>query len=296
MLDSHPLMAVPPESYFVAQMATRKQAYETSRGFAVERFVADLEDNPWYRKWGVAGSQLRSALEPRPNSLADALRCVFRAYAECYGKPRYADKTPSYVRSLRLLAGLFPESKFVHVIRDGRDVALSFRRVPFGPDTLDEAALFWRSRTLTGRRAGAALGAQRYREVHYEALVRAPENELQELAGFADLPYDPAMLDFNEHADRLIATGVPGAHERLASPPAPSARTWRDKLGQREIRRFELLAGDALAGFGYDVSTGAPTLGRSTFRAAARGRRYGLAARRRLQRRMSFAHRTGEDR
>jgi hypothetical protein len=157
---------------------------------------------------------------------------------------------------------------------------------------VDEAALVWRSRTLTGRRAGAALGPQRYREVHYEALVRAPEEQLQEVARFADLPYDPAMLTFNQHADRLMATGVPGAHERLASPPAPSTKTWRDKLDKREVRRFELLAGDALAQFGYEVSTDAPTLSRSAYRAAVGARRYGSAARRRLERRVRSVDRT----
>jgi hypothetical protein len=288
MLDSHPLMAVPPESYFVAQMATRRRAYEPDGTLDLDRFVADLESNPRYQKWGLDPERLRTALEPRPRGLAEALRRVFQEYANSYGKPRYADKTPSYVQHIPLLAALFPDARFVHVIRDGRDVALSFRRLPFGPDTLDEAALFWRSRTLTGRRAGAALGPQRYFEVHYEDLAREPEKHLQQICEFVDIPYDPAMLRFNEHADRLMATGVPGAHERLASPPALAARTWRDQLNRSQIRRFEVLAGDALTSFGYEVTSDRPhQLHRSAARVVGRASAYRAAARRRLRR---FSH------
>jgi hypothetical protein len=88
MLDSHPLMAVPPESYFVAQMATRRRDYEADGTLLLERFIADLENNPRYRKWGLDRQQLLAALEPTPGSLADAVRRVFQAYADSFGKPR----------------------------------------------------------------------------------------------------------------------------------------------------------------------------------------------------------------
>jgi hypothetical protein len=285
MLDAHPVMAVPPESYFVARMIRRPRDYEAAGGFDVDRFVADLESNPWYRKWGLEARMLRAALEPSPLDLADAVRRVFHAYASAYDKPRYGDKTPSYVRHIGLLARTFPEARFLHVVRDGRDVALSFLRVPFGPRTLEEAALVWRSRVLAGRRAGAALGPERYQEIRYETLVREPEEQLRDVARFCDLLYDSAMLRFNEHADRLMATGVPGAHKRLASPPAPSTRTWRDQLGKAEVRRFELLAGDALTCFGYDVTTDLPNpLHRSAAQAIGRVRVYRAAGGRRLRR------------
>jgi hypothetical protein len=288
MLDSHPLMAVPPESYFVAEMAAHRRNYDRGGPFDVDRFVTDLRGNRWFGKWGIDDDRLRSALDPAPGDLADALRRVFESYADAFGKPRYADKTPSYVQHIPMLAALFPDARFVHVIRDGRDVALSFRRLPFGPDTLDEAALFWRSRTLTGRRAGASLGPKRYLEVHYEDLAREPEKHLRQICEFIDIPYDPAMLRFNEHADRLMATGVPGAHERLASPPALAARTWRDQLNRSQIRRFEVLAGDALTSFGYEVTSDRPhPLHRSAARVVGRASAYRAAARRRLRR---FSH------
>jgi hypothetical protein len=284
MLDSHPLMAVPPESYFVAEMAGSRGRYDGGGRFDLDRFRADLRGNSWFGKWGIDDDRLRAALDPAPADLAEALRRVFRSYADAFGKSRYADKTPSYVRHIGLLSETFPEARFLHVVRDGRDVALSFLRMPFGPNSLEEGALFWRSRTLTGRQVGAALGRDRYREIRYEDLVQHPEDQLREVVDFAGLPYDPAMLRFNEHADRLIATGVPGAHERLASPPTPSTRTWRDKLSQQQVRRFELLAGDALACFGYELSTGPATrFARARAVAAAQARTYGSLARKRLK-------------
>src|SRR6478672_851702 len=87
-----------------------------------------LRRDPWFALWGIAAPDLRGL------GCADAVRAVFAAYAAARGKPRYADKTPHYVSHLPELAARFPEAQFVHVVRDGRDVALSLLEVPWGPD------------------------------------------------------------------------------------------------------------------------------------------------------------------
>jgi hypothetical protein len=174
------------------------------------------------------------------------VRAVFAAYGAVYGKPRYADKTPHYVSHLPLLTERFAEARFVHVVRDGRDVALSLLEVPWGPDDLEGAAQHWRRRVLEGRAAG--LGYERYRELRYEALVADPERELRALAAWLELPYDPAMLD---PARRPAAVPYREHHGRLALAPTPGLRDWRREMSQADAARFEAVAGDALAELGY---------------------------------------------
>lgn len=84
-----------------------------------------------------------------------------RPFAIARGKSRYADKNPAYVRSIPLLASLFTEARFIHLIRDGRDVAVSLMNVAWRPDSLSEAASHWRERVLEGRNAGREVGPDR---------------------------------------------------------------------------------------------------------------------------------------
>ena len=67
------------------------------------------------------------------------------------GKARWGDKTPRYVESIPFISGLFPDARFVHLVRDGRDVALSYANVPFGPKTVARAASLWAKRVRKGR-------------------------------------------------------------------------------------------------------------------------------------------------
>ena len=227
MLDSHPELAVPPESHFALARSVRS-------------LRRALRREPWFALWEIAAPDVRRL------DCADAVRALFAAYAATRGKPRYADKTPHYVSHLSLLAARFPEARFVHVVRDGRDVALSLLEVPWGPDTIEEAALHWRRRVLEGRAAG--LPGNRYREVRYEALVADPERELRTLSAWLEFEYDASMLAY---PDRALTVPHPEHHRRLGLAPTPGLRDWRRDMDSEDAARFEAVAGDALVQLNY---------------------------------------------
>lgn len=260
MFDSHPEMAVPPESYFVASMGKRRRLYEGDGDFAVERFVRDLSAHPRYRIWALPEEELRRVLRDRdPSDLPSAIRITYAAYAALRGKTRYGDKTPSYVLHLPLLAAMFPEARFIHIIRDGRNVALSALDIEWGPNSVEDAALFWRGQVSRGRKEGARLGSERYREIRYEDLVTDPETVVRSLCPFVGLPFDESMLHYFERADEVMA-GVRGRdkHERLALPPAGGLRDWQQQMDVGDLATFEALAGDLLDALGYQRGA-APT-------------------------------------
>lgn len=254
MFDAHPQMSVTHESHFVAVMGRRRGRYEgDGHQFDVERFLKDLYADQKFRSLGLAEDELTAALTGQPpEDFAEAVRRVFDFYASRNGKSRYGDKTPAYVLRIPLLAELFPESRFIHLIRDGRDVAVSFSHVRFGPHSVVETAIYWKRRVLRGRKDGRALGEHRYREVRYEDLVREPEAVLNDLCAFVDLDFDPAMLRYFESASQFVdSTGLPEAHQRLFLPPTAGLRDWRVELAPEDVRRFEAVAGKQLDDLGY---------------------------------------------
>lgn len=255
MLDSHPEMAVPPESYFVAELAG---SWAGGAPFSWDDYLAALSAHDRFRRWGLPADALHPE-DPAdaPRTFAGAVRHTFAAYARARSKPRYGDKTPRYVENVELLAGLFSEARFVHVIRDGRDVALSFLDREWGPKTIEEAAKRWRKRVRAGRRAAAALAPGRYLEVRYESLVDDPETELRRVCALAELDPAPEMLRYFERADDVIAgTKYPGQHAAIAAPPKRGLRDWRSTMSRTEVEEFEATAGGLLAELGYERTTG----------------------------------------
>lgn len=269
MFNAHPAMAVPYESYFLAPMgrAESRRHYETEAGFAVDSFVRSLQCEPGFRQWGIPEEALGMALlHPPPRDYPDAARRVFALYASLQQKPRYGDKTTLYVLNIALLAELFPEARFVHIIRDGRDVALSWLDTgwDFGPQTIEEAALYWRYHVKRGQRSGRALGAERYREVLYEDLLRDPPGGLKTLCEFLELDFDPRMLAYPERAAELLGTMPrPQHHQHLRLPPTKELRSWRRDMPRDDVAHFESLAGSVLEDLGYEVRRGGATGGPS---------------------------------
>jgi hypothetical protein len=251
MLDRSPALAVPDESYFVPQLARRHRTPVDPAAF-----VDDLRRLPTLVEWGLAPAAVAARLRDGMTS-GEAIGEVFAAYAAERGKPRWGDKTPLYMQHLDVLERLFPDARYVHLIRDGRDAALSFLSVPQGlmtegwghPRDAQGFACQWATEIHSARSLGTRVGPGRYLELRYESLVAAPERELRAVCTFADLEFDVGMLDYVGRTDSARK-----AHQqRLNEPPREGVRDWRTEMAPEDVRAFEGVAGGMLAALGYDV-------------------------------------------
>jgi hypothetical protein len=271
VLDRHSQLAIPDESYFVPQLAGRQKPQ-----IDVESFVDDLRRLPTLRDWGVSVEDVRRRLEPGM-PLGRAIAAVYEQYAADRGKARWGDKTPMYMQHLPLLERLFPDALYLHLIRDGRDAAVSFLGMPEGivtetwahPRSPADFACEWREQVRAAQALGRRAGPQRYLEVRYEAFVADPSAVLERICSFAEFEYEPEMLDY---VGRTDAAAKP--HQRsLERPPTPGLRDWRTELSADDVAAFEAVAGDLLADLDYEVRTdGKPTAAAHAKRAAYRAR------------------------
>jgi Sulfotransferase family len=266
MLDSHPHLAIGPETGFAPEVVRACRRH----GAAPEELMDLLRAQ---RSWGdfdLPEDELerRFAAAPRLDA-GTALRTLYGLYAEDQGKPRWGDKTPAYVKRMPMISEALPEARFIHVIRDGRDVALSRARRADEPATPERAAGTWRKRILRAREQARRL--DHYLEVRYEDLVTDTEPTLRRIAGFVELPWDDAMLRYYERAPErlaeisrdLPATGQKSqrsgseraaAHALAKEPPTRERiAAWREQMSVGERAAFESVAGDLLAELGYEV-------------------------------------------
>jgi len=249
VLDRSPGLAIPDESFFVPLLARRHRRVDPAR------FVDDLSRIPTLREWGVEPGDVAPRLH-EGMSTGDAIAAVFEAYAAGRGKPRWGDKTPMYMRHLGLLERLFPDAQYVHLVRDGRDAALSFLEMPAGtytrtwahPDTARAFACEWAIGVEAARALGRRVGPGRYLEVRYERFVAESAAVVESICAQARIPFDREMLDYVGRAD------VAGkAHQRrLTQPPTVGVRDWRTEMAADDVRAFEDVAGDLLEELGYE--------------------------------------------
>jgi hypothetical protein len=265
MLDRNSQLAVPDESFFIPLLADRHLLRVDA-----DDFLDDVRRLRTVQEWGVPLDKLRARLSDGM-PVAQAIAAIYEVHAEQQGKPRWGDKTPMYMRHLPLLHRLFPTAQYVHLIRDGRDAALSFFSLPEGvafetwahPRSVGDFACLWRTEVAAARRHGRRVGAGRDLEVHYEDLVSGAETVLRRICEFAGLPSESAMTEY----------GRSGSEQRphqqsLKRPLTRGLRDWRTEMAPQQVAAFEGIAGDLLRELGYE------THGETDLRGGLRRARY----------------------
>lgn len=227
MLDCHAEVMCGPESSIL------------TGDYSLRRVASYYDERP-----------MRLAVERQILPPRQFVSSFFHRQARKAGKSRWAEKTPSNVRHLPRIFGMFPEAQFVHVIRDGRDVACSLRNHPPGETNPITVCI---ARWIVDVHAGLRWRDDpRYTEVYYEDLVDDPERELRRLLGFLDVPWDAAVL---RHSERDHDVTRFAAAANAAEPISDaSVGRWRRDLPARELQAVEAVAADLLSDLGYAVS------------------------------------------
>jgi hypothetical protein len=254
--DAHPELAVIHETRWIADWFEKRVGL-TPDGHVTAELLQRLREHPRFVRLGLDRDRVERLLElDGPVRYAEFTTCIFDLYGELQGKRLVGDKTPRYVRFLQTLSGLWPEARFVHLIRDGRDVCLSVlewnKGTPkfstWAEDPVSTAALWWEWQVRVGRDAASVLG-RRYHELRYESLVAEPERECAALCEFLGLSYDPAMLRF--HEGRMRDDPRLDAKEAWR-PVTQGLRAWKSELPAADVARFETAAGALLDELGYE--------------------------------------------
>jgi hypothetical protein len=183
------------------------------------------------------------------DAVRDLCDIVFAGVVEP-GTTRIAERTPLHALHLDLIAAIYPDARFVHVVRDGRDVARSIAAQEWGPSSIEEAAAEWRSAILAAR--GAGLPADLYREVRYEEILRDPAAVVSDLYEWLGLPATGDVV-----AEAVSEAGI-GANLGGA-PSGISVAKWREAYSDADLAAFDRVAGDVLRELGYPaVDAAAP--------------------------------------
>jgi hypothetical protein len=262
MVNAHPRLAVPFETNFIPKYFNNLASYgDLSIPANVERLLADIASEPFVVKGNLIADR-QAILKQSPRSLADLVSAIFQTYAEREGKQRWGDKTPSFVTELDILWQLFPNCKIVHIIRDGRDVACSLRKLSWGSRNLPRLARNWAWQVTMGRKMGRIIGPDHYLEIYYEALVANPEGTLKEVCRFLGEEFDNSLLDYHRKGNKAMPSASLDYHRNsVSAPDTDKIQMWRKQMSAADQVLFEQEAGKVLEEFGYEAVGQPPNLG-----------------------------------
>ncbi len=264
MVDSHPRITILPETFFLIDIFNANQG-DCCSAAQLSKLISSC------RRWPDFGMD-KTALDSRirsldPFSMARGVNEFYRYYAEIHQKPIWGDKTPEYGLYISAIAQLFPEARFIHLVRDGRDVYLSVKDTWFGGQyTPHSHALMWKKFVSSVSNQGSKIS--HFTEVRYEDIVTDTENSLREICRFVEMDFDDQMLEYykrspdrmrelvdvkNERGLWLRRAGRLRIHSRVYFPPMESrVCRWKLEMKPDECREYVNVAGSVLQEYSYD--------------------------------------------
>jgi hypothetical protein len=276
MLNSSPRIYIPPESDFIPRFFGQDPTGDLSDARVSQLLETIFGQYRLVKEWQGSPPSAAAFLAAMPaRTPAAFLDTLFGLYAQQHGAVRWGDKTPIYASYIDLIHRIFPRAQFVHIIRDGRDAALSMLD-KWGDELHIDiyfAARNWVRRIRAAQAAGAQLGPEQFYELYYEDLVREPERELRRLCNFLGEPYLPVMAQPHRLGRAQVAPG--DFHAPLRDPPAPSRiGRWREEMPGQDLRLFQQVAGSLLHELGYECDDPGAQNAREGLRCRALGFKY----------------------
>jgi protein-tyrosine sulfotransferase len=251
ILCAHPDVYIPPENGALGRMIlTFGRERSSPWDDVVDKVLGEFAGGYEYEYWGTdieAVKRQAKGLSEPDRSLAALFELLYTEYGRRTAPTKHiwGDKTtPGNFRFIRKVALAFPNARYVHIVRDGRDCVTSSVRAGFFSESYQNAAHAWRDNVRTCRRFGRSVKG-RFHELRYEDLVRAPRDQIALLCSFLRIDPAPSML---EHQS-LVAESTPDvgeiAHHANVTRPisTQSLGKWQRELPESEREAvMEILA------------------------------------------------------
>lgn len=232
LLNRHSQVCVPEETHFIPRKI-KPFIRELNRGNP-HNAVEILNSVDLIKEWNVRIEVQDIKQVDGELAYAKAVHLLMSRRASLDNKFYWGEKTPWYLLEIPLLRILFPEARFIHIYRDGRDVALSVMPTSWGPNNVYSCAHWWKRHIQVWIRIKPELGS-RSLEICYEKFTQDPETHLRRICQFLNLPYEDKMLE----GYKLYGNNF---------------GKWRNvfNMKKKELAAFEYVAGETLSLLGYE--------------------------------------------
>jgi hypothetical protein len=254
MLSCHSRLNIPPETWFLIPLVRQFRTDRPLGADDIERAVSTIT-GAWSwpdMKLDTLEFQRRVGQLTEPY-LRDLVEVVYRCHLEAEGKVRWGDKTPAYIEIVPELLSMYPQAQFIHVIRDGRDVAKSTQATGWRGRWLHDNTRTW-TEALEHHARWAQMGfRERILAIRYEDLVLTTEVTLRNVCRFLGEQYESQMLSWQGQVDEQIPARERMYHSKLKLKiGSEGVARWKREMSAREAFVAEAFMGANLTRLGYE--------------------------------------------
>ncbi len=258
ILNAHPQIAIPHEAEFLLPLlkrfkTTHKDTIEESYS---EAFFDAMRSNRLFSrlfgKWRIQLADVEGKIRflQGEKSIRKHISAFYMTYMDQHKKATWGDKTPSFFNMVRSFYALYPNARFIYLVRDGRDVMLSKRKYYTSqPDNVTYSAIEWLYKNRMILRQLNKIPKKMV--IRYEDLVNHPNSTVEEICNFLSVGYSTEMMSFYQRSESQIGK----RHSKLIFKPISneSVGKWRNELTRKETAVFDTIAKSLLSRFGYPV-------------------------------------------
>lgn len=261
LFDAHPNVATPVECAFIINMRQKYAKVTNWTRELLTSFHEDVQKHIKFDTWNIDLEQMKADLLEceGPNTFQNVCKVVYYDYQSLFPKEDIlwiADKNPVYATYTPELLELFPDAKFIHLVRDPRDNIISLKNVDFeGPFTA-LLAYRWEHSARKLYYIKKKHAAQFY-TIRYEDLVSEPTRYYREMCDFLSIPYNDSVFEFykkqGEAMKKFNIEKMMKYHKSLFSPINNSkVNLWKTQLPELDIKITEFVAGKWISRYGYE--------------------------------------------
>ncbi|MCK9594363.1 MAG: sulfotransferase [Candidatus Omnitrophica bacterium] len=258
ILNSHPDIAIPHPPHILKNFFGLEQFYgdlAVDRNFRllINDVARSVELHPYPWEIGLdRGKIFRTALD---KSLISIYFAVYDQYLESTGKKRWGCKSTFMIDHVGLVRRYYPNARFIYMVRDCRDVAVSAKKTIFNRYCVYYTARLWKKEQQTGIYWLSKLPKEEIFLLRYEGLLTDPEKTIRDLCAFLDEPYVEDMLFFFTGEEAKKSSGLSSAWANTSKPILKgNFDKFKKSLKPQEVSLIETMAGEELDHFSYNLT------------------------------------------
>ena len=260
LFDAHPNISFPPECQFIINLYPKYKSLEIWSRKDILEFYDDLIQQWLFDTWKIDNQSLKASLlkYEGANTYGNICKAVYLEYNSLFAKDKIkfiGDKNPGYAIYTKQLLKIFPEAKFIHIIRDYRDNFVSIKNVDFEVPIPSLVVQKWKYFYKKFKK-DSKLKPSVYRTLNYEELAKNPETEYSKLCGFLGIDYTDSVFDFHEKKDDILKQYPSGYIKTYHTSLMQKVNTskigvWKNQLTDKQVKIMDVTAGQIAEESGY---------------------------------------------
>jgi hypothetical protein len=254
ILDAHPRLAVPPPAWLFHYIYPYLYSYgDLGVEANLRAMVEDTLETPTIKEWPFQAGVDEVIAEMKEPTYTELFSALHRLYARPRGKERWGEKSPRDAFYMAEIKSAYPDAQFIHILRDGRDVAIDLSDSILWPNTLYASALMWKDFVQAIEDSAKELDSDSYHVVRYAELCAQPQTVLRRICEFLGEEFRDEIIAHHETESTKEWAGAP-VHANTARPiNTDFVDMYKTRIGENDRRVLEGIIGETLRELGFPV-------------------------------------------